>query len=128
MKTEFNSFLKKLLIFSGILGIIALILFFFLPRHFFTPVLPLIFVFFILVTLLSYYLLLRIVHVRFIRFVNYFMLSTFVKLILYIAILVLYIFLNKKDAVPFALSFFILYIFYTFFEISAILTYSKKLQ
>ena len=128
MKSEYLKFLKNILIFSAILGIFAVILFFVLPRHYFSPSLPFLFTFFIAVTLVSYYFLLRTVHIKFIRFVNYFMLSTVIKLILYIAILFIYIFLNKKDAVAFALSFFILYLFYTFFEVTAILSYSRKLK
>ena len=39
-----------------------------------------------------------------------------IKLFLYLIIMVTYALLNRKDAVPFLISFFILYLLYTVFE------------
>jgi hypothetical protein len=102
--------------------------YFILPKHYFTPALPGIFIFFLALTVAGFYLLVRSVHQKFIRFLNIYMLITIVKLILCIAVLVTYLFLNKHDAIPFGLWFFILYIFFTFFEVSSLLTYSKTLH
>ena len=38
---------------------------------------------------------------KFSRFVSVFMLVTAIKLLLYIAVMLLYVFINRKDAVPF---------------------------
>ena len=119
-------FLKKLLIYSAILGTLSFIAWFIFPVKFFSPALPFIFIFFIGITFLSYYLLVRSSTIKVIRFINTFLLVTTLKLILFIAILVIYILLNKKDAVPFGLSFFVLYLFYTVFEVVSLINYSKK--
>jgi len=57
-----------------------------------------------------------------------YLLITTLKLLLFIAILVIYILLNRKDAVPFGLSFFILYLVYTVFEVISLANYSKNLS
>ncbi len=128
MKSVFLSFLKNLVIFSVILGIAVMVLYFLLPRSYFTPALPYLFLFFISATLAGFYILVRATRKKFIRFLNFYLLTTMVKLVFFIAILVTYLFLNKKDAVPVGLWFFLLYIFFTFFEVVSLLNYSRTLQ
>lgn len=117
MKSGYLKFLQHLLIYSAILGAIAIIFYLFLPKHFITPVLPFLFFFFTAITLISYYILLRSLKSKLSRFVNTFLLSTIFKLFLYIGIMILYVLLNRSDAVPFMITFFILYLFYTIFEV-----------
>lgn len=106
MKSAFQLFFRNLVVFSAVLGLVILILFFILPRHYFIPSLPFSFFFFFLVTLAGYYTLIRATQKRFIRFLNVYLLTTVIKLIVFIGVLVLYMMLNQKDAVPFALWFF----------------------
>lgn len=129
METQINSvylsLLKRLLIFSLILGSVAALLFFLLPSKFITPVLPFLFPFFIAVTLISSYLLIRSSEKRFIRYLNVYLLTTIIRLFLYIAVMVTYILLNKPDILPFSISFFILYLCYTVFEVVWLVSFSK---
>ena len=53
------------------------------------------------------------------------MLATAAKLFLYIAVMIIYALINKKDAVPFLLNFFILYLVYTIFEVTQIIRLTK---
>ena len=53
------------------------------------------------------------------------MITTGLKLILFILVIVIYSLVRKSDAVPFLGSFFILYLWYTGFEIYAILRLIK---
>jgi len=128
MKSAFQLFFRNLVVFSAVLGLVILILFLILPRHYFTPSLPFSFFFFFLVTLAGYYILIRATQKRFIRFLNVYLLTTVIKLIVFIGVLVLYMMLNQKDAVPFALWFFLLYLGFTFFEVYYLISYSKTLQ
>jgi hypothetical protein len=129
METQINSvylsLLKRLLIFSLILGSIAALLFFLLPAKFITPMLPFLFPFFIAVTLISSYLLIRSSQKKFIKYLNVYLLTTVIRLFLYIAVMVTYILLNKNDILPFTISFFILYLFYTVFEVVWMVSFSK---
>ncbi len=128
VKSVYTTFLRQLIIFSAILSFIAVGLALMVPKGFITPVLPLLFIFFLATTLLSYYILVKASQKKFLRFLNYYLLTTAAKLILFIAVLVAYIMLNKSDAVPFALSFFILYLCYTIFEVVSIVRYSRTIQ
>jgi len=129
METQINSvylsLLKRLLIFSLILGSIAAVLFFLLPSKFITPTLPFLFSFFIAVTLISTYLLIISSQKKFIKYLNIYLLTTVVRLFLYVAVMVTYILLNKPDLLPFSISFFILYLCYTVFEVVWLVSFSK---
>ena len=129
METKINSaylsLLKRLLVFSLILGSIAVILFFLLPAKFITPTLPFLFPFFIAVTLISSYLLIKSSQKKFIRYLNVYLLTTVVRLFLYVAVMVTYIVLNKSDVIPFSITFFLLYLFYTVFEVVWLVSFSK---
>ena len=56
-------------------------------------------------------------------FISYFMTATGLKLFLYLAVMVVFAVMFKEQAVGFILNFFILYLFYTAFEIA--LVYGK---
>ena len=116
MNSVYLKFLKQLLIFTGILGVIVLAFTFILPKTFFSPALPFLFFFFIATSLLSYYYLLKSAEKRFIRFVNTFLLTIIGKLMVYVAVMIIYVFLHRSDAVPFMLGLFLLYLCYTIFE------------
>ena len=125
MKSAYINYLRHLLIFSAILGSIALIFYFFLPVTTRTPALPVLFVFFIATSLLSFYYLLKSTSKRFIKFVNTFLLTIIIKLFLYAGVMIAYVFTNRRDAVPFMLSFFVLYLCFTVFEAASIIKYTQ---
>jgi hypothetical protein len=128
MKSILTDFFRKLIIFSVILSFIVIGLSFLIPTSYISRVIPLLFIFFMIITMISYYILIKAAQMKFIRFLNYYLLITTVKLLLFIVVMITYMMLNKQDAVPFALSFFILYLCYTIFEVVSIIGYSKSLQ
>jgi hypothetical protein len=125
VSSVYLSLLKRLMIYSLILGSITGVLFFVLPSKFITPTLPFLIPFFIAVTLISSYLLIRSSQKKFIRYLNVYLLTTVVRLFLYIAVMVTYILLNKADVLPFSITFFILYLCYTIFEVVWLVSFSK---
>ena len=60
------------------------------------------------------------------RFVNVFMLTTMLKLMLFLAVMVVYVLLNREDAMPFILTYFVLYVIYTVLEVVSILKVNKE--
>jgi hypothetical protein len=123
-----RNFLRNLVVFSALLSVIAVGLVLVLPGSFISRSLPFLFLFFMGVTYISYSILVKSARNRFLRFVNYYLLLTAAKLVLFILIIVIYILVNKKDAVPFVLSFFILYVCYSIFEVVQIVGYSRNLR
>jgi hypothetical protein len=116
---------RQLLFFSAFVALACFILAVFLPRHLVSPALPFTIVFFILVTYSVLAFLVRANKKGFTKFINAFMITTGLKLILFILIVVGYTLLNTGDAVTFLGTFFILYLFYTGFEVYAILRLLK---
>ena len=125
VNSAYLSLLKRLLIFSLILGSIAALLFFLLPSKVITPTLPFLFPFFIAVTLISSYLLIKSSQKKFLKYLNVYLLTTVIRLFLYVAVMVTYILLNKPDLIPFSITFFILYLCYTIFEVVWLVSFSK---
>ena len=117
MGRNYISFLKKLTIFSLLLAIPGVIAAYTLPSEYITPTLPFLYIFFYSATTVVHYLLLKISLKKPTAFTNYFMLLTFGKLLFYLTIVLAYIILYKDDAKPFVVSFMILYLFFTAFEV-----------
>lgn len=126
MKSDYLQYLKKLLIYSAIIAVIAFVLAFFLPDNFVSPAMPFLLVFFVAVSLLTHYFVLKTMVKRMSLFVNFFMISIFVKLIIYIAIIVIYGLMNKYDMIPFVITFFVFYLLYTLFELIEVLKIQKN--
>jgi hypothetical protein len=128
MKDIFKGFIRRIIILSVLLTVLSVVLYFILPAGKFSPASPFMPLFFLAVTGGLYYMLLKSIENKFSRFVNQFMIITFAKLFLYIIIIVAYAFLNKPDAFPFVIAFFIFYLIYTVFEIVSFLSDQKKLN
>lgn len=126
MKLRYFDFLKKLLIYSCILAIAGFLAASFLPESYITPALPYLFFFFISVTLIVHLILLKVSQKKGSGFINFFMLLTFGKLLFFLTIILIYALLNRADAVKFILSFFVLYVFFTAFEVVLSLSHTKQ--
>lgn len=126
MKKKYLQFIIRLTILSLGLGLIAFILSRFLPAGMISPALPYLFLLFYVTGALVHYVLLRITALKPRKFVSYFMLATFLKLMNYLIVIVVYTFYVKEGILPFILSFFILYIIYTVFEVVTILAQTKE--
>lgn len=85
-----------------------------------SPAFPYILIFYYIVTLIIILILGRSMQKRIRYFVNSYMLATVIKLILFTMVVVVYLVLNKKDAVSFVITFFVYYLFYSIFEVIAL--------
>jgi hypothetical protein len=122
----FPYYLRKIFYFASAIGFMAVILSLILPASYITPALPFLIIVFLLTSVGSFYFLLKSSDKRFIKFVNVFLLTILIKLLLYISIMITYALLNRADAVPFLLSFFILYLLFTVFETLFVIRFSQN--
>jgi hypothetical protein len=118
MKYQYISFLKNLLVYTLILGFGGFLFINYMPKEYVSPALPYLFFFFFSITLIVHLVLLRVSEKKSASFINFFMLLTFGKLLFFLTIILVYALLNRTDAVPFIISFFVLYVFYTAFEVA----------
>jgi hypothetical protein len=125
MQQLFKQFLKKTLIFSAFVAFAGVVVSLLVPAIYITPSLPFLILFFMGITIYVYYSLLQTVEKKFAKFINRFMAMTGLKLLLFLASIVVYLLIFPGDAVPFLISFFILYIVYTIYEITSILAITK---
>jgi hypothetical protein len=126
MRKKYLQFILRLTILSLVLGAVAFILSRLLPGRMISPALPYLFLLFYVIGALVHFVLLRITALNPRKFVSYFMLATFFKLMNYLIVILVYVLYVKEGILPFILSFFILYIIYTVFEVVTILAQTKE--
>jgi len=116
MDSPFMTFVKKLIVFSVIICCLAIPAYFLLPAKLVTPALPFLLPYFFAIMVLTYYFQLKAVHKTFIKFTNNFLLITIVKLMILMSVLIVYILINRADAIAFLAWYFLLYVCFTAFE------------
>lgn len=116
-KIPIRKFSFRIIVFSVIIAGLSLLFQWLLPKYA-SPALPFIVLFFFVITLLTLYIVLRNNDGQEgKRFVSAYMLSRTVKILSCLLFLILYIFLNQKDAVKFAIAFMVIYFLYAIFEV-----------
>lgn len=116
-KIPIRKFSFRIIVFSVIMAGLSL-LFQWLWPQLATPAMPFIVLFFFLMTLFTMFIVLRDKDGRDgKKFVSAYMISRTVKFLSCIFFLFLYIFLNQKDAVRFAIAFLVIYFLYAIFEV-----------
>lgn len=116
-KIPIRKFSFRIIVFSVIVAALALLFQWIWPQ-FATPALPFIVLFFFAITLFTMYIVLRSDDGSDSRkFVSSYMISRTVKLLSCLLFLLLYMFLNREDALRFAIAFLVIYFLYAVFEI-----------
>lgn len=127
MNSIMKLFLRNLLILASIVGISIILITFIVPPERVTPALPFLLVFHTAATLISFMFIQKKTEKAPNKFINVYLANTTVKLLLYLAILVVYALNYLSDAVNFITSFFILYLIFTVFEVVNLLRANKRL-
>jgi len=109
-----------------LLAAVGLLIYVYAPEKYYTAAFPFLLVFFLLSTLIIYHYMFKAVEKRPARFVNIFMLTTMLKLLAYMAVMVTYALLNREDARAFVITFFILYVVFTSVEVIALLRVNSE--
>jgi hypothetical protein len=93
--------------------------------EFYLPILPFLLLFFYLVTISIHAYQLKMAQKDIGKFTRSNMLVTFFKLVLYSLVALVYIAVDKENAIPFVICLMLLYLFYTFFEVTEITKSTK---
>lgn len=128
MNVAYFQFLKKLIILTLAVFLIFYAIAYFLPLELVTPAMPYLILLSASVTLIFHYIILKASEKKFSRFISYFMIATVLKLLLYIIIIFLYVYLNRSDTLPFVVTFLLLYIIFSVFEIINLLQLQSPLS
>lgn len=124
----FKDFLRKNTWLTLILFGIYAILVFSIPGKYISPAIPVTILFFLLLNLSVFYFQLKVSLKKTSKFVNFFMISTFLKLLVFLILVLTYSLINKADAVNFIISFFIIYAAYSIFEVTQLLDLQDKIS
>ncbi len=126
MKIEFFRFVKNLLIYTLVITLIYSITSHFVDSKYINYNTFLLIFFFLGITIIIHYFLIKAVDKDFNKFFRYFTLTVLIKLMIYLIVIVLYIILELPDRISFIVNFMILYILFTIYEVISLNSYNKK--
>lgn len=112
-----KAFFIKSVILTIIIFLLGTILYTTILKSYYLSVLPLIVLFFFVVTNLVHAYLLKIAVKSGSKFTSKYMAVSFIKMFFYLAVAIVFVIFNKEIARPFLLNFLLLYIVYTFIEV-----------
>ncbi len=123
-----KQFIAKILGVSAVLVLLASLVFsFFIPQYY-LPVLPYMLLFFLAVTISVHAWQLRMARKDIGKFTRSNMLITFFKLVIYSVFAVIYIAFDKENALVFVICLMIVYLVFSFLEVSDLTRTSKNKQ
>lgn len=122
-----KQFTIKLSVLVAILGLLSVVVALWIPAIPISQAFPFVLFFLYLSTLVMFGLLSKSIQKRTSQFANAVMLLNFGKLVFYAAIIFIYAYINRSDAVSFILTFFAYYFVITTFEVFALLGLGKKI-
>lgn len=125
MNFSINKFDQNLIGLSLITALLFFGISFLVPTNYVSVAWPAIIIFFFVLTRYVHQFLMKKSDGNQGKFINAFMLSTTIKLLLYLSIIVIYVLINRNDAIGFIVSFFVCYLIFTVFEIISILSYLR---
>ncbi len=126
MQTIYFKYLKKLLIFSLIIIGIEWTMSFIINPVWVSSAWWLTALFFVALDIITYRLVWKQIQKNVQKLITMFMLSTTIRLLLSLLVIVVYVWFNREDAKAFILIFFINYIIFTLFETIEVLKLSKS--
>ncbi|MBE0637539.1 MAG: hypothetical protein IH598_03365 [Bacteroidales bacterium] len=112
-KLQFKKFLVINLIAGAFLFAFYGFAVYILSGEYLTPMMPAIIAFFVVIHLFIFYYKLKILKTKNSKFINLLLLLNSLKMILFIAIIAIYAFFFRSDALNFAVGFFICYAVFT---------------
>ncbi len=123
---DFKRFLLRELLFTISIAGIAFLLFGSLLADYYLPIFWIMLGVIALLTGIFHYSLIQIQENKSSRFSQRFMMISGIKMMIYLVFITSYAFMNPEKATSFLISFFILYLLYTVFEVILSVRYLKK--
>jgi len=128
IKNELISYLRKISLLSFFILAVYYIFVLFTKSIPLSGVFGITVIFFFAVNLLVYYFLLKAFTEKFSKFSSTFMIVTFLKLMVFIGVLIIYVYYNPIKPLPYIGEYLTLYIIFTIFEVRSLLEVSKRLR
>lgn len=125
MKEQSTSYIKKILILTGILALIMVVAYMVIPQRI-SIALPFLLAFFLGISILSYKILQKKAITQPRRFITGFMAHSVIRMMIYLFIILAYAFIYRSDAVNFIVGFFIVYAVFTFFEVMQFMALTRS--
>lgn len=119
-------FLKQALLFCLVLAGLSGLLFFSVLKDYYLKMFPLQFAVVALVTLFTHFKLMNAFQQNVRRFNTTFLSLMSIKLLIYILFILICLFMDRTHAVNFVVTFLVLYLCFTIFEVIQISNFSKK--
>jgi L-asparagine transporter-like permease len=126
MNNPFLRYLLTTLLFSFILGAGGFLFSIIIPSVAILPTFYFIILYFFFVTVVFHFGLLQSMKGKPQGFVRYFMGATTFKLLIHLAVVIIYAILHREQALPFLLSFFVLYILFMVYEVLVVMKLNKQ--
>lgn len=123
---KMKQFIAKLTAITSITALIGWLVFSFIVPQYYIPVLPWLLLFFFVFTLIIHAYQLNLSKKDFGKFSRSNMLVTFLKLVIYSVFAVVYIANDRENALTFVIALFLIYMVFTFVEVSEITRISKN--
>jgi len=128
MQQAFSVFLKRIIIFAVIIGVVEYLISTQINPLWISNSWPFIILFFLSFTILLHRQLLKSTKGQPKKFVYSFLMMTTIKILLYLAIILVYVMLNRADAIGFIIAFFVNYFLFTAFELTAVMKLLRKVS
>jgi hypothetical protein len=125
MKTTLSRFIRSLVIFSSILALAGMILLFLVPKLL-SPAIPWLLLLFFAITFAVFFFGMKSGNEKISRFVNYYLITSMLKMFLLLIITAIYIYLKREDAIRFSVSLLIMFFSYLVFEVVWLLKLKEK--
>ncbi|PLW99665.1 MAG: hypothetical protein C0594_16785 [Marinilabiliales bacterium] len=130
MSQKQPNYILSLFIISTILAGAGWLIFNFLFPAYYFNIFPAVILFFLATALISHRFINKMFKQKPSKFVNSFMLLSFIRLLIYLFGVLIFLFYDKENAIPFVVSLFVCYVVYSVTEViySLRLTKNKKAQ
>ncbi len=125
MNDLFVRFAKGLTVYALIITLLSVAIYYGIPKIHMTGVYLYLIAFMYAINFLLFAKLSQALQNKPNRFINAYMLLNFGKLFLYIAIIAVYVYMYREDAIPFTITFFIYYVLFATYEIITLLKIKK---
>ena len=128
MNSVTRTFFRQLFILASLIAVVVVAAVLLLPKGAITPTLPFLVVFHTAATIISFLYIQKKTTESPRKFVNVYLANTTAKLLLYLVILMVYAINFFSDAINFVISFFVLYVIYTIFEVIHLLRVNRSIS
>ena len=126
MSSVSRKFIVKITIFTFAVFVITAVLFSTLLRNYYLSAFPYQILLIATVTTIGHLWVISASSSNTMKFTTAFMGSTTLKLMVYLFFMLIYLWIDRSQVVPFVLTFMVLYLLFTIFEVTEVLRFIKK--